>query len=90
VDRSEALELLPEAYAHALRLRDARVEPAEIARRLGIAPEALTAALELAEAKLARLLADALITRRTEPGEPDSGSSVAAERKDPYSSTDDT
>lgn len=58
VDRSAALELLPEAYADALRLRDAGDEPADIARRLRIAPEALTAAVELAEAKLARLLAD--------------------------------
>jgi DNA-directed RNA polymerase specialized sigma24 family protein len=58
VDRSAALELLPEAYANALRLRDARIEPAEIAQRLGIAPEALATALELAEAKLARLLSD--------------------------------
>ena len=68
MDRSSALELLPEAYADALRLRDAQVQPAEIARRLGIAPEALTAALELAEAKLARLLAVDLPA-----GESDSG-----------------
>lgn len=58
VDRSAALELLPEAYANALRLRDAGVEPAEIARRLEIAPEALATALELADAKLARLISD--------------------------------
>lgn len=58
VDRCAALELLPEAYANALRLRDAGVEPAEIARRLEIAPEALATALELAEAKLARLISD--------------------------------
>ncbi len=68
VDRSSALELLPEAYADALRMRDARVQPAEIARRLGIAPEALTAALELAEAKLARLLAVDRTASETDSG----------------------
>jgi DNA-directed RNA polymerase specialized sigma24 family protein len=57
VDRAAALELLPDAYARALRLRDAGYGSAEIARRLGIAPEGVTTALELAEKKLARLLA---------------------------------
>ena len=56
VDRAAALELLPDTYAQALRLRDAGHEPVEIARRLGIAPEAVSTSLELAEAKLARLL----------------------------------
>jgi DNA-directed RNA polymerase specialized sigma24 family protein len=58
VDRVAALELLPDTYADALRLRDAGHAPAEIARRLCIAPEAVATALELAEAKLARLLAE--------------------------------
>jgi hypothetical protein len=58
VDRVAALELLPDAYADALRLPDARYPPGEIERHLGIAPEAVAAALELAEAKLARLLAE--------------------------------
>jgi DNA-directed RNA polymerase specialized sigma24 family protein len=58
VDRPAALELLPESYARALRLRDAGSQPAEIARRLGIAPEAVANALALADAKLARLLAE--------------------------------
>jgi DNA-directed RNA polymerase specialized sigma24 family protein len=58
VDRAAALELLPEAYGHALRLRDAGSESAEIARILRIAPEAVASALELADAKLARLLTD--------------------------------
>jgi predicted DNA-binding protein (UPF0251 family) len=70
VDRAEALELLPEAYAHALRLRDGRIEPTEMARRLGIAPEALSAALELADAKLARLLAADSIASSTPPADP--------------------
>jgi DNA-directed RNA polymerase specialized sigma24 family protein len=56
VNRAAAIKLLPQAYAVALRLRDAGLRPAEIARRLGIAPEAVDSTLELAEAKLARLL----------------------------------
>lgn len=57
MDRAAALELLPDAYAEALRLQDAGCSPAEIARCLRIAPEAVATALELAEAKLARLIA---------------------------------
>ena len=56
VNRAAAIELLPEAYAVALRLRDDGLGPAEIATRLGIAPEAVASTLELADAKLARLL----------------------------------
>jgi DNA-directed RNA polymerase specialized sigma24 family protein len=58
VDRAVALDSLPEAYAAALRLRDAGSDAAEIARCLRIAPEAVPSALELAQAKLARLLAE--------------------------------
>lgn len=57
VDRADALDSLPETYAAALRLRDAGSDTAEIARCLRIAPEAVPNALELAQAKLARLLA---------------------------------
>lgn len=56
VNRAAAIELLPEAYAVALRLRDDGLGRAEIATRLGIAPEAVASTLELADAKLARLL----------------------------------
>jgi DNA-directed RNA polymerase specialized sigma24 family protein len=56
VNRAAAIELLPEAYAVALRLRDDGLGPAEIAWRLRIAPEAVGSTLELADAKLARLL----------------------------------
>jgi DNA-directed RNA polymerase specialized sigma24 family protein len=56
VNRAAAIELLPQAYAGALRLRDDGLGPAEIAGRLGIAPEAVASTLELADAKLARLL----------------------------------
>jgi DNA-directed RNA polymerase specialized sigma24 family protein len=58
VDRAAALQLLPDTYAAALRLRDAGLEPAEIGRQLGIAPEAVASALLLAEAKVQRLLAE--------------------------------
>jgi DNA-directed RNA polymerase specialized sigma24 family protein len=72
VDRTAALKLLPEAYAEALRLRDAGCPPAEIARRLEIPPEAVASALELAQAKLTRLIAGASPTERSgdEPLEP--------------------
>jgi DNA-directed RNA polymerase specialized sigma24 family protein len=76
MDRSTAFELLPETYAAALLLRDAGSPPAEIAASLGIAPEGLRAALELAEAKLARLLAD-------------DGRLRTRTREDPYPITDD-
>jgi DNA-directed RNA polymerase specialized sigma24 family protein len=56
VNRADALESLPQSYAAAIRLRDAGHGSGEIALRLRIAPEAVTSALELAEAKLARLL----------------------------------
>jgi DNA-directed RNA polymerase specialized sigma24 family protein len=56
VNRAAAIKLLPQVYAVALRLRDDGLGPAEIARRLGIAPEAVASTLELADAKLARLV----------------------------------
>lgn len=56
VNRSAALDLLPEVYAWALRLREDGHSNAEIARALGIPPEAGTSTLELAEAKLERLM----------------------------------
>jgi DNA-directed RNA polymerase specialized sigma24 family protein len=56
VNRAAAIKSLPQAYAVALGLRDDGLGPAEIARRVGIAPEAVASTLELADAKLARLL----------------------------------
>ena len=55
MDRSRAIELLPEAYAEALRLVDAG-QSDSIAERLGIPPEAVGPLLRLARAKLAALL----------------------------------
>jgi DNA-directed RNA polymerase specialized sigma24 family protein len=57
VKREAALDSLPPAYAAALRLRDDGLGPAEIALRLAIATEAVASTLELADAKLARLIA---------------------------------
>lgn len=56
MDRAAALELLPEVYARALRLREQGCGSAEIARQLCIAPEAVASTLELAEAKVGRLM----------------------------------
>lgn len=56
MDRVAALELLPDVYARALRLNDDGIDSAEIARQLGTAPEAVASTLELAEAKLRRLM----------------------------------
>jgi DNA-directed RNA polymerase specialized sigma24 family protein len=76
VNRGDALDSLPEAYAAALRMRDVGTDLDEIARRLRIAPEAVTSALELADAKLARLLAlqDGHTPR---PGRADTGALTA-------------
>jgi hypothetical protein len=56
VDRSQALEALPNTYAIALRLRDEGVEPDAMARALNVEPEAVGPLVTLAEAKLAGLM----------------------------------
>ena len=56
MNRADALESLPQSFATAIRLREAGYGSGEIALRLRIAPEAVASTLELAEAKLARLL----------------------------------
>lgn len=58
MDRAEALPLLPEAYARALILRERGAGPADIAGDLDIVVEAVPSLLRLADAKLARLLAE--------------------------------
>jgi DNA-directed RNA polymerase specialized sigma24 family protein len=57
MNRDTAFESLPPGYATAIRLRDAGWRSTEIARQLRIASEAVASTLELADAKLARLLA---------------------------------
>jgi hypothetical protein len=59
---------LPEPYAEALRLHDLGRDHA-IAGSLGIEPEAVASLIELAEAKLARLLASESQVRRRRDGE---------------------
>jgi DNA-directed RNA polymerase specialized sigma24 family protein len=57
MDRATALSRLPEAYAQALRLRDAGLSDNAIVCRLGVPAEAMALLLRLAEAKLAHLMA---------------------------------
>ena len=57
MDRATALSRLPEAYAEALRLRNAGLSHAAISRRLGVPAEAMVLLLRLADAKLAHLMA---------------------------------
>ncbi len=52
MDRAEALDLLPTAYAVALRLDESGVAPAVIAEGVGISPEAVPAFLDVARGKL--------------------------------------
>jgi DNA-directed RNA polymerase specialized sigma24 family protein len=70
VDRAAAIESLPQTYAAGLRLRDDGLARAEIAQRLGIAPEAVASTLELADAKLARLLSVEDSPTEHSPGTP--------------------
>ena len=58
MDRRTALAELPDAHAVALRLRAAGAEDGVIAVALGIAVEAVGPLIDLAEAKLRRLLGD--------------------------------
>ena len=69
MDREAALDRLPQAYAIALRLH-AENRDDVIAECLGIAPEGIAPLLRLAEAKLARLLADVGPRSGSEEGVP--------------------
>lgn len=53
--RDEVLDYLPETYAVVLRLREAGLDDAAIAARLGLEPEAVRPLLQIAAAKLAAL-----------------------------------
>jgi DNA-directed RNA polymerase specialized sigma24 family protein len=57
MDLVSALDELPEAHAAAIRMQRAGADPAAIATELGIEVEAVTPLLQVAEAKLASLLA---------------------------------
>jgi DNA-directed RNA polymerase specialized sigma24 family protein len=69
VDRDQAIERLPEPYAIAVRLHEAGLDEL-IAERLGIASEAVVPLLEIAEAKLSRLLPRAGASRPTDETAP--------------------
>ncbi len=56
MDRSTAIDLLPEAYAAALRLQDEGHDDKAIATRLGLAPDAVGPLLRVAAAKLRAIL----------------------------------
>ena len=56
MDRVTAIAQLPEAYASALRLREANLDDATLAEQLGVEVEALSPLLRLAEAKLAHIM----------------------------------
>lgn len=57
MDRDAALAQLPESFAVALRLQDRGASDPEIAHIIGIDVDAVAAHLDLAESKLARVLA---------------------------------
>jgi hypothetical protein len=54
--RAVAIADLPAVYGEVVRLVDAGCDHATVAERLAIAPESVPALLDIAEAKLARLL----------------------------------
>lgn len=56
MERSEALERLPQTYRVLLNLLDDGIATPELARRAGVAADALPALLTLAHAKLAHLM----------------------------------
>jgi DNA-directed RNA polymerase specialized sigma24 family protein len=63
MDREQALEQLPETHAAALRLRARGFDDNAIASALAVHPRAVTRLLQVADAKLAALLAE----RRIDP-----------------------
>jgi len=56
VDRDQAIADLSPLYGEAVRLVEAGHDQASIATHLGVAAESVPALLEIADAKLARLL----------------------------------
>ena len=60
-DLLTALEMLPEAYGIALRLRVGGASEAEIAEQLGLEPTAVEPLLSVADSKLRALLNDEVL-----------------------------
>jgi DNA-directed RNA polymerase specialized sigma24 family protein len=58
MDRADAIDRLPSTYAAVIRLLDRGASDQTIAERLDIEPAAVAPLVAVAEAKLARLLAD--------------------------------
>jgi len=82
VNCERALAELSTAHAVALRMRHADARDEEIATALGIPPDGVTVLLELAQAKLAAVLAEesgdgrtsaAALVRASADGQPDPG-----------------
>ena len=57
MDRQIAVSQLPDLHAQAIRLRDRGFDPSDIALELDLPAESMSAVLDIADAKLARLLA---------------------------------
>jgi hypothetical protein len=55
-DRAAAIDDLPPVYGRVVRLVDAGCDLTTVARRLDLDPESVAPLLEIAEAKLTRLL----------------------------------
>jgi DNA-directed RNA polymerase specialized sigma24 family protein len=61
MDRAEAIERLPATYAAVIELLDQGASDEVIAQRLDVDPAAVAPLVAVAEAKLARLLADGTV-----------------------------
>ncbi len=57
MERTRAIDSLPEAYAAAIRQIERGADPTTVATDLGVAPEAVGAFVEVARLKLLELLA---------------------------------
>jgi DNA-directed RNA polymerase specialized sigma24 family protein len=66
MDRTAAIDELPDAYATALRARDENLSNAEIAARVNIDIEAVEPLLRIADAKLGAILADQARSPKTQ------------------------
>ena len=74
MDRSTALEMLPPAYATALRLNDEGAGHRRIARALDVPMEAVPRLLEIGASKLDAILAHRVASRDgSDPGRDASG-----------------
>lgn len=58
MDRSAALELVPDRYAYALRMRGEGIADDAIARILAIDPDAVSSLMAIADAKVTEILDD--------------------------------